>query len=87
MSLGKLTDQRIGARQQRRKKSALGRRNNLDKDCRLRENRILLECRGRWLVVRDKAWRAKLDQMTEFLTSHIKEFRFYSKSNRSLTRS
>ena len=87
MSPGKLTDQRIGARQQRRKKSALGRRNNLDKDCRLRENRILLECRGRWLVVRDKAWRAKLDQMTEFLTSHIKEFRFYSKSNRSLTRS
>lgn len=86
MFLGRLAEQRIGARQQRREKSVLSRRNNLDKDCKLRENRILLECRGKWLVVRDKAWKAKLGQMTEFLTSHIKEFKFYSKSNRGLTR-
>lgn len=76
MSLGRLAEQRIGARQQRRKKSVLGRRNNLDKDYKLRENRILLECRGKWLVVRDKAWKAKLGQKTEFIQAILKSSDF-----------
>lgn len=55
MCLGRPAEGRIEVSQHIRKKGVWGRRNNMDKDGKLRENTIWLECRGRfgwWLEVK-----------------------------------